>query len=234
MNEFNETKFNINKDIDQVFQKVCREFEQNYTSIVDISNNISDHNLEHLRSQIKKDIPSKIKYKKILILDTVLNYLTEDARQILEGSENKIINDFYDQNQYWIEKIKNNFEHSRLENSLSLSPDSSLIYGISSWAATVFIGVIIGSFMLKRRFFILLISVMIGYAVADITYKKTIPIATQKIDEDVKRYIQQSQAQTKQELDQIINAYINYFKNFLEERNLVKSEVGYYVIQAKG
>ena len=69
---------------------------------------------------------------------------------------------------------------------------------------------------------------------SNFSYKKTIPIATQKIDEDVKKYIQQSQAQTKQELDQIIDTYIKYFKNFLEDRNLVKSEVGYYVTQVKG
>ena len=72
----------------------------------------------------------------------------------------------------------------------------------------------------------LIISFVIGCGVANFTYNKTIPRAKQKIDEDVKRYIRQSQTQTKQELDEIIETYISNFENFLEDRNLVKSEFG--------
>ncbi len=222
MNEFDETKANINQDIDRVFVKVYREFEENYSSFIGESS-LND-NLDYLRSRIKKDIPKKIKYKKILILDTLLNYLTKDARQILEGSDNKIINAFYDQNRNWIETTRNKSQHSGLKNSFSLSPNVSLIYGLLSGSLTFLIAVIVENLILKWGLFILIISIVIAFRVADFTYKRTIPISKQKIDEDVKRYIRQSQTQTKQELEQIIETYISNFEKFLEDKNLVKSE----------
>ncbi|MGK7958814.1 MAG: hypothetical protein AB4063_26675, partial [Crocosphaera sp.] len=151
--------------------------------------NVAD-DLDFLYPQMQNFIPTKIRSQKSLILDTVLNYLTQDARKVLEGYDNKVVNAFYEKNQSWIDKIKSKFQSSRADNLLLLRQDTSLIVLIVSFLATFFIIY----FILKLSS---MLSLGISFFVTYFTYKKVSSIIRKRIYEDVERYIQNSKMQTK-------------------------------------
>ncbi|NEU72359.1 hypothetical protein PI95_007165 [Hassallia byssoidea VB512170] len=211
MNQFQETETAINRDIDRVFQEVYEEIRKNYFVT-------GNDDLERLQSAISQYVPRMIANKKWLLLDTTLNYLTEDAIRNLEGYESKVPNSFYQQNRDFREKRKVEFQHSESKNSVLLSPDPRFVYSAVSGVGGCILGGLIGINILKLEFPILpTFAVVSAIGGAIVTYYNTTSIAMQKIEEDVMEYLQKSQTQAKEELNKTIESYSDEFNNFLKE-----------------
>lgn len=78
-----------------------------------------DFNVSETKQFLQTHIPKEIVYKSEVLLDTLLNYLMEDARKKIESGDVKLQNAFFD-----ADFRKRIHEWSiQLENKLSLEPD---------------------------------------------------------------------------------------------------------------
>lgn len=210
MNQFQGTETAINRDIERVFQEVYEEIRKNYFLT-------ANDDLKRLENAIIQYVPIMIANKKLLLLDTTLNYLTEDAIRNLEGYESKVTNAFYQQNRDFIEKRKVEFQHSESKKSVLLSPDPRFVYSAVSGVGGCTLGGLIGRTMMLGFPISAALAVASGISFSIFTYHNTTSIAMQKIEEDVMEYLQKSQTQTKEELNKTIESYSDEFNNFLKE-----------------
>ena len=218
MNQFNHIERNIKENIDQVFQEVQKEFIENYF----VSGN---GDFSNLQNELNHNLARKITNKKTLLVDTILNYLTDDAIKNLEGYENKVVNYFYTQNRNWQQEIKNknNFQGSESNNSIrSLSDPRPPISAASGVAISVISALVlqpIFSMFMPQLELLMTISsaVLIGGSVAKLVYDNNEDAAMEKLKEAVMKDIEKSKAQVQEELKEIIKYYSNQFNHFLKE-----------------
>ena len=183
MSQFQKAKESIDKDVEQIFQEIYTEIKVNYLTTV-------NDDLMRLRKSMNHGIPSIVDNKKLLLLDTTLNYLTDDAIRVLEMTNSKAANFFYRQNQGWRDQIKSESQHFRDICSVSSSPDPRFMYGATLGAGVFTIGGIIGRTMLSLEFPVLLpLVIASGLGVATLTYQKTTSLAMKRIEEDIKEYL---------------------------------------------
>lgn len=78
-----------------------------------------DFNVSETRKFLQTHVPKEIVYKSEVLLDTLLNYLMEDARKKIEGGDVKLQNAFFDADF----RKRVHAWSTQLENKLTLEPD---------------------------------------------------------------------------------------------------------------
>lgn len=214
MNQFKNTEKSIKENIDQVFEEVQKEFIENY--FVSVNSDFSN-----LQNELNHNLAIKITNKKMLLIDTILNYLTDDAIKNLEGYENKVVNDFYTQNRNWQQEIKNKFQESESNNSILSLSDPRLAYSAVAGVG----GSVISGLMLKPIFSLVMpqfalvmtipSAILIGISVAKWVYDNNEDAAMEKLKEAVMKDIEKSKAQVQEELKETIQIYSDKFNQFL-------------------
>jgi hypothetical protein len=205
MKEFKEAQATINRDIDMVFLEISEEIHKIYF--------IAESNdLIRLKNSVMQYMQTIILNKRLLLLDTALNYLTDAARRALEGSEDEDINVFYEQNQHWIEEIKAKYQSFDHKDEVMISSDPRFIYSAGIGLGASALGCLVGKTILSLELPILTpLAVASGISAAILTYLKSAPIAMQKIEKDVKKYLHKTQIQTKLDLNKTFQNYIDRF-----------------------
>lgn len=214
MERFKSTS-NIFKDIDDVFTSIKKEIYDSHLS--------SGNDISYIKNSVCKYVPELIINKNLLLLDTLLNYLTKDARETLESVNNKVINEFYEQNQHLLERLKKEFQNTLRSNieSVNLSPDRRVLYSAGSGALSAGVIGVVGRMALHLSpivtgFAMVLASSLTGFA----TYTKTTSMSMAQLEKDVNKYLNESQNLTLQGVNSIISEYKKYFIQFLGERDL--------------
>ena len=100
----------IKKDISGEFSSLKDELQIHLKHDFDVS---------QTKHFLKTHIPKEIVYKSEILLDTVLNYLMEDARKRIKLADVKLQNKFFDKD---FRKRVHEWA-SQLENKLMLEPD---------------------------------------------------------------------------------------------------------------
>jgi hypothetical protein len=208
MSHFERTKVAIAQDIEQVFAMIKSEAHSNYF----VSKN-SD--LARTQNLIRQYVPRMAMDRSSLLLDTALNYLTEDAREVLTGSESQVINDFYEKNRRWKKDLTDEFNYSVSEGKVGLSSDPRIAYSAGAGGAVFALSLLVSKTALGLEFPALLpLVLMSSLGASAFTYKQTTPLAINQLEEDVTRYLQQSLSKTKQGLQRIIEMYEGEFATF--------------------
>jgi hypothetical protein len=213
---FKKARDTIYKDVDTAFEEIKNEVSRDYLN----SNSVD---MERIQNAIRNYVPSKVSSKNLLLLDTVFNYLNEDAINFLSEADNQVANDFYEQNQYWMERLKSDFQDNILEQDVPLSFDPRI--GYSTGASISLASVLFVLKMLFRvEFFLLsaiitLVSLGAGFA----TYQNTAYLAVEVTEKDLDKYLQQALSTTKKELEKIILMYEEKFKLFLHNHEHIQT-----------
>lgn len=208
--DFGYTEENLAKDVREVFESIQSELQDNYMR--------GANDVEHMKNALFKHAPDLVFNKNLLLLDTVLNYLTKDARKILEKEDHDVINEFYECNQEWLEKLKLKFQETLNKKDISFSADPRLVYGGTAGTVGFVVGKVMGGMLFSS-----VISWMVALTLATGSfigiYHKTTPIVLDKVQQELGEYLSQAHRLALKRLNGIITDYKNSFAKFLQEKN---------------
>jgi len=225
MNPFENTEKAISQDVKEVFEEIWQEIHSNYF----VS---GKHDLTYIREAVCKYLPTTIINKNLLLFDTVVNYLTKDARNALENKDSKIINEFFERNRQWTENFKNQFKSASLPTEITLSLDARTKYGAFASAGGAGIGataviarellgkVAIEGIVAEKVLLAwlvpagltVLIAGGVGYLAYKWAYRVSTPTATEETKEDIRKYLQQEEKETLNRLLDVVEKYKQDFK----------------------
>lgn len=227
--------------------------------IRDEFNKIQDDLKIHLKdgfeiSQTKKflstHVPKEIIYRAEILLDTLLNYLMDQALKNLDKADTKLQNKFFDEDfrkriEKWV---------IQLENKLQLEPDviqystdprlkHSLIVGglsfiIGSLATTVFtikaktVTSIVGKAVVSYNPYLVTTAIITGLAALTISsiifkrsYDKAAPKSRDKIRTDINEYLSETDIQVKNWLKTVKDSFDKEFETFCSTNGFNFKEV---------
>ena len=169
---------------------------------------------------LQKHVPKEIVFKSEILLDTLLNYLMEDARERIKTADIKLQNAFFD-----ADFRKRVHEWAKqLENKLALDPDivryttdprltqGLIASGISFVAGTSVtlalspsvVGAIVAG----------IITILLSALAFKIAYDKASPKAREIIKMDIEQYLASSQRQVLEWLEKVESAFNSDFHAF--------------------
>lgn len=223
---FKNAEILIKKDIQEVFEEIWQELDNTYFT----SNNFE---LSYIQETIGKRLMDTFINKNLLLVDTVLNYLTQDARKSLDNTDAKTVNQFYDWNRQQVEKLKDNFKTELQPKTIKFPKDNQLLSGavgvgtgatgtigtVIMASRTVGAGVVATSLpitiLLPMGF---LLSALAGYAAYKTTYRISLPWA-----------IEQSKLAIKDNLKLVEEASLDRLLKVIKEYEQEFIKLGYHI-----
>lgn len=182
-----------------------------------------DFNVSETKQFLQTHISKEIVYKSEVLLDTLLNYLMEDARKKIESGDVKLKNAFFD-----VDFRKQIHEWSiQLENKLSLEPNilkyssdprltqgliASCITFIAGTSITVaftasFVGTIVAG----------IVTVLLSAFAFKLAFDKASPRAREIMKLDIDKYLKESQKQVLAWLSQVEHSFNSNFRRFCSD-----------------
>ena len=180
-----------------------------------------DADVGQVRQILVDHVPKMVVAKTQLLLDTLLNYLMEDAAEALPDASTTVKNEFYDLDLR--SQVKKSFT---LEpESLEFSFDPRVIAGAVAAGATAAAGGLITALFLSG-----LISRIMGGAATlvvsaiafRIGHKAATGTALQRLQEDMNNYLTQSEQQVSSWLADIEEYFVSAFKEFQDGEGRAK------------
>lgn len=169
---------------------------------------------------LQTHVPKEIVYESEILLDTLLNYLMEDAREQIKSADVKLQNAFFDADfrkrvHEWVKQQGN---------KLTLDPDivqytsdprlkqgllaSGIIFiagvGITLTLAPSIVGTIAAG----------IITILLSALAFKIAYGKATPKAREIIKENIDQYLEESQGQVLEWLKKVQSAFEKDFRDF--------------------
>lgn len=201
----------IKKDITDEFANLKDELQIHLKPGFDVS---------QTKQFLQAHIPNEIVYKSEILLDTLLNYLMEDAREKIKTADVTLKNDFFD-----ADFRKRVHEWAKqLENKLALDPDilkctfdPRLKQGLIASGITFVAGAcvtvalapsIVGAIVSG------IVTLLLSALVFKIAYDKASPKAREIIIIDIEKYLESSQKQVSEWLEKVVAAFENDFRAF--------------------
>jgi len=169
---------------------------------------------------LETHIPKEVVYKSEIILDTVLNYLMEEARNRIEPADVKLQNEFFDKD---FRKRVHEWA-SQLENRLKLEPDvvdysfdPRLKQGLIVSGTTFVVGAgvtlaltpsVVGAIMSG------IVTIILSAIAFKIVYDKASPKARESVKNDINSYLELTEKQVANWLGKVVTAFEDDFRNF--------------------
>lgn len=200
MTQFENAETAIAKDVKEVFEEIRQEIHSNYFAS-------GEHDLTYVRQAVDEYLPTTIVNRNLLLVDTLLNYLTKDARKILENADSKVVNTFYEWDHQQAEKLKAEFKSTILP-KVSLSSDLRVKYGTIAG-----IGGAGGTFVIADKLLLLNMGVavlgaaVVGFLMYKLVYQKSTSAATRQTEDDINQWLQEEQKNTLRRLQDVIEKY---------------------------
>lgn len=169
---------------------------------------------------LQTHVPKEIVYKSEILLDTMLNYLMEDARERIKNADVKLQNAFFDADfrksvQEWARQ---------LENKLALDPDivkytsdPRLKWGLIASGITFVAGTsvtltlapsVVGAMVTG------IVTILLSALAFKLAYDKASPKARELVKMDIYQYLEASQKQILEWLGKVGTAFENDFHAF--------------------
>jgi len=184
-----------------------------------------DFNVSQAKQFLETHIPKEIVYKSEILLDTLLNYLMDDARERIKTADLKLQNAFFDAD--FRQRVH---EWTRqLENKLALDPDivtytsdprltkgwiaSGMAFVAGTSVTLVIAPSVIGAIIAG------IITIFISAAAFKIAYDKASPKAREIIKTDIKQYLKSSQEQVIEWLEKVEKTFDGHFSHFCMTNN---------------
>lgn len=176
-----------------------------------------DFDVSQAKQFLQTHIPKEISYKSEILLDTLLNYLMEDARERIKTADIKLQNAFLD-----ADFRKRVHEWARqLENKLVLDPDSvkytfdpRLKQGLIAAGIALVAGASVSLILAVEAIVAGIITILLYALAFKIAYDKASPKARENIKMDIDQYLEASQKQVLEWLEKVVAAFENDFHVF--------------------
>ena len=201
----------IKKDISGEFSSLKDELQIHLKHDFDVS---------QTKHFLKTHIPKEIVYKSEILLDTVLNYLMEDARKRIKLADDKLQNKFFDKD---FRKRVHEWA-SQLENKLMLEPDvvnysfdPRLKQGLIVAGTTFVVGAgvtlaltpsVVGAIVSG------IVSIILSAIAFKISYDKASPKARKSVKNDIDSYLELTEKQVCDWLEKVVTAFEDDFYDF--------------------
>ena len=208
-----------------ISQKIKRDATDEFASLKE---SLQTHlnggfNVSETKQFLQTHVPKEIVYKSEVLLDTLLNYLMEDARKKIESSDVKLQNAFFD-----ADFRKRIHDWSiQLENKLSLEPDivkyvadPRLTQGLIASGITLVVGTgitvalapsIVGTIVAG------IVTVLLSAFAFKIAFDKTSPKARGLIKKDIDQYLEEAQKQVLAWLSKVEKSFNDNFHKFCSD-----------------
>lgn len=205
----------IQQDVKEEFNLLRKNAQTFYRPNYDFSS---------MKSSLGELVPKMVLEKGNILLDTLLNYLMDDARNILKPASTDLKNTFYGVD--FRKKMKESFTIS-VEN-IGYSFDPRYLYGGVFAGGTLLAG---GAFTTCTAIFsfipggviVTVISGIVTLVLSAIAFKvafdKSAPKARKQLEEDIEKYVFQSEQKVFHWLKDIIEAFEIEFTKFCNEHN---------------
>jgi len=177
-------------------------------------------NVSQTKEFLQAHVPKEIVYRSEILLDTLLNYLMEDARERIKTADIKLQNAFFDAD---FRKRVHEWT-SQLENKIALDPDivkytfdprlkqgliASGITFVAGTSVTITLAPsVVGAIVAG------IITLLLSALVFKIAYDKASPKARETIKVDIEQYLASSQKQVSEWLEKVVVAFNNDFHAF--------------------
>jgi len=201
----------IKKDISSEFSSLKDELQIHLKPEFDVS---------QTKQFLESHIPKEIVYKSEILLDTVSNYLMEDARKKIKPAEVKMQNEFFDMD---FRKRVHEWA-SQLENKLRLEPDIvnysfdlRLKQGLIVSGTTFVVGAgvtlaltpsVVGAIVSG------IVTIILSAIVFKISYDKASPKARESVKKDIDSYLELTEKQVFDWLEKVVTAFDKDFNDF--------------------
>jgi hypothetical protein len=172
--------------------------------------------IDHARVLLAQHVPELVVGRAQLLLDSLLNYLMEDATAVLDDQPTEVKNDFYAKDLRVL--IKGRF--SLNPQALMFSFDRRLVHGgVAAGGVLVAGGVALVLFqptVLSRL--LIGLGTLVGSAAAFRTaYSSGTGSARRQLEADVTTYLEQSEAQVREWLSGVERAFADAFDKFASQ-----------------
>ena len=179
-----------------------------------------DFNVSETKKFLQTHVPREIIYKSEILLDTLLNYLMEDARKKIENTDTTLQSAFYD-----VDFRKRIHEwSSQLQNKLSLEPDvvkystdprlkqaliaSGITFAVGTGATISIAHTVVGAIVGGS------VTILISAFAFKVAFDKASPKAREALIRDIDEYLKESQKQVLDWLTKVENAFNDDFREF--------------------
>lgn len=179
-----------------------------------------DFNVSETKHFLQTHVPKEIVYKSEILLDTLLNYLMEDARKKIESGDEKLQNAFFDAD--FRRRIHE--WSTQLENKLSLEPDvvkyvsdPRLTQGLIASGITFVVGTSITIAMAPSIVGTIvagIVTVLLSAFAFKLAFEKASPKAREITKLDIDQYLKESQAQVLAWLSKVEKSFNDDFHKF--------------------
>ena len=183
----------------------------------------ADADVDQERRLLVEHVPTMVVAKTQLLLDTLLNYLMEDAIAALADAPTVVKNKFYDLDLR--SRVKESF--SLEPESLEFSFDPRVIAGGIAAGATAAAGGLMTALLLSGLIPRLAggAATLVVSAIAfRIAYSATTGTALQRLRSDVDAYVTQSEQQVSAWLANIEEFFVSAFEEFQEDKTKAEGE----------
>lgn len=180
-----------------------------------------DADVDQVRRLLVEHAPAMVIAKTQLLLDTLLNYLMEDATEALTDAPTKVKNEFYDLDLRSSVKKSFNLEPESLEFSF----DPRVIAGGVAVGTTAAAGGLVTALFLSELIFRIVggVATLVASAVAfRIAHTATTDTALQRLRNDMDDYLTHSEQQVSSWLTDIEEFFVSVFKEFQDGEGRAK------------
>jgi len=186
-----------------------------------------DFNVSENKQFLQTHVPKEILYKSEVLLDTLLNYLMEDARKKIESGDVKLQNAFFD-----ADFRKRIHEWStQLENKLFLEPDvvkyssdPRLIQGLIASGITFVVGTSVTVALAPSIVGTIVAGIVTAVLLSTFAFKLAFDKASAKAREitklDIDEYLKESQTQVLAWLSKVEKSFNDDFHKFCLDNGL--------------
>ncbi len=201
----------IKKDVDEEFANLKKELQIHLKGDFDVS---------QTRAFLKTHIPNEITYKSEVLLDTLLNYLMEDARKQIESADATLQNAFYDADfrkriHKWTKQLGNNLSLETDIVKYSIDPRlkqgliaSGIIFVAGAGVTTALLPTVVGSMVAG------LVTIVLSALAFKFSFDKATPKSREIIKKDIDQYLEGAQIQMLSWLISVEKAFNNDFRQF--------------------
>ena len=109
----------VKANVEEAYDILLHDFKRQYLD--------SSTNLTVSKNTLLEMVPKAIANKNLLLLDDLLNFISDEARKKLDGQESYVINEFYNLN--LPDKVKEKLNRIANVENLKFSTDLRAIYG---------------------------------------------------------------------------------------------------------
>jgi len=203
----------IKKDIHDEFVKLRTELKIHIEP---------DSNITQKKKFLKLLIPEEVVHKTEILLDTLINYLIEQARKEIEKADIKFQNKFYEADfrkriNDWTNQLENKLKFD--SDMIKYSTDPRLKQGLIAAGITFISGTVITATVFIPEMVVGaivsgLVTILLSAIAFKIAYDKAAPKSRETVKADIDKYLENAELQMQAWLKSVIEAFSKDFNEF--------------------